>query len=85
MKTQYNTIKKNLEEFLSHLPDEKRSIFLLENTSLLAVIHGSKNDEAVLSKAKQSDEKHGTDLFDQVIQLRAYCSTCCNLQCTCNT
>jgi len=76
-------IKYCLDDYLAHLPQEQRSQYLLDNTSLISIIHSGHSDEEIMSEAKKYDETNGTDLFSDVIKYRVYCIACHKIDCDC--
>lgn len=83
MQHKRNTIKHCLDVYLDHLSPDERSRYLLDNTALIAVILAGQTDEKILSDARRHDEENDTDLFSEVIRLRAYCTACHKHRCTC--
>jgi len=76
-------IKYCLDDYLAHLSDEERSQFLLDNTTLISIIHTGDTDEKIMSEAKKYDEANGSDLFSAVIKYRVYCIACHKIDCDC--
>ena len=78
-----NKIKYCLDDYLAHLSSRERSDYLLNNTSLIAVIHSGVTDEEIMSEAKRYDEENDADLFSEVIKFRVYCIACHKIDCDC--
>ncbi len=72
-----------LDDYLTHLPEEKKSAYLLENTALITIVHAADSDEKIMSDAKKYDEENGTDIFSEVIKYRVYCIACHKIDCDC--
>lgn len=76
-------IKYCLDDYLAHLPKDERSQYLLDNTTLISIIHSGDSDEGIMSEARRYDEENGTDLFTDVIKYRVYCIACHKIDCDC--
>ncbi len=72
-----------LDDYLAHLPQEQKSAYLIENTSLITIIHAGESDEKIMSEAKKYDEENGTNIFSEVIKYRVYCIACHKIDCDC--
>ena len=72
-----------LDDYLAHLPQERKAAYLIENTALVALIHAGESDEKIMSDAKKYDEENGTDIFSEVIKYRVYCIACHKIDCDC--
>lgn len=83
MASRRDKIKFCLDDYLTTLSPEEHSNYLLDNTTLISIIHTGATDEKILSKAKKHDEDNGTDLFSEVIKYRIYCIACHKFDCTC--
>jgi hypothetical protein len=76
-------IKFCLDDYLTTLLQEEKSQYLLDNTTLISIIHTGATDEKILSEAKKYDEENGTDFFSAVIKFRIYCIACHKFDCDC--
>ena len=76
-------IKFCLDDYLNHLSQEEKSEFLLENTTLISIIHSGASDAEIMSAARKYDEENGTDIISDVIKFRVYCIACHKIDCDC--
>jgi len=76
-------IKYCYEDFCKTITDKEREEYGEKFRVLIEIIYSANNDEEIMARAREYDEKHNTDLFAEAVNFKVWCLACHRVDCIC--